>query len=118
MRRPLTTANVAKLSYRLAEGEEGESEDIVGKRKKYDLDRVVHSQSETTYRRWRGLRRSGRSVVSVRSTVPREVKVEISVARVAGSFNRCSRSLFLAVVLFALPILHAPLYLRTGFMVV
>ena len=68
VRRLLTTANEVKLSHGLAEGEEGESEDIVGKRKKYDLDRVVHSESETTNRRWRGLRRSGRSVILMEST--------------------------------------------------
>ena len=73
-----------KLSHGLAEGEEGVSEDVLGKRKKYDLDRVVHSQSETIDRMGKGLRRSGRSVVSVRSTAPREVKVEISGARVVG----------------------------------
>jgi hypothetical protein len=60
------------------------------KRKKYDLDRVVHSQSETRDRRW-GLA----SVVSVRSTVPREVKVEIFVARAVGFAIRASVPYFL-----------------------
>jgi hypothetical protein len=66
----------------------------LGKRKKYDLDRVVHSQSDTIDRRWGAgvgrVGRSCRSVVSVRSTAPREVKVEISVARAVGSINRVS----------------------------
>ncbi len=57
---------------------------LAGKRKKYDLDRVVNSQSETT--KQGGVAGVGRiaSVVSARSALPHEVKVEISGARVVG----------------------------------
>ncbi|MGZ3630995.1 MAG: hypothetical protein ACXVDN_25485, partial [Ktedonobacteraceae bacterium] len=55
---------------RLAEEVEGKSEDIKGKRKKYDLDRVVHSQSETIGQNWCELASEYIGhIVSVRSTV-------------------------------------------------
>jgi len=58
---------VVAVGSRLAEGEEGEREARTwrgGGVKPYDLDYVVHSQSETNDRRWWGWRRSCRSVVS------------------------------------------------------
>ena len=73
----------------LAEGEEGGSEARPWRGsgvKPYDLDSVVNSQSETTNRRWRGWRRSCRSVVSARSALPHEVKVE-TVATWGGAIN-------------------------------
>src|SRR5512135_3193183 len=80
-------------SHRLAEGEEGLSEDFKGVRKKYNLDRVVHSKSETICQRWHTLASEYIGhIVSVRSTVPHEVKVEISEAWVVGSSNSRQRS--------------------------
>ena len=64
-----------------------------GKRKKYDLDRVVHSQSETS---WELVSISlSAQLVSARSAVPREVKVEISEARVGRFQSGGSRAVFL-----------------------
>jgi hypothetical protein len=55
--------------------------------KLYYLDYVLNSKSETTDRRWWGWRRSCRSVVSVRSTLAHEVKVETVAARVGLSIR-------------------------------
>ena len=87
MRRLLTTANEVKLSHGLAEGEEGESEDFKGKRKKYDLDRVVHSAERNDEPKVAGLASVGSVGRFGACTAPREVKVEISGAWAVGFLN-------------------------------
>ncbi len=57
--------------------------------KPYDLDHVVNSQSETNDRRW-----GGASVVSARSALPHEVKVETVATRGRWYQYRDSGALF------------------------
>ena len=74
---------------RLAEREEGGSRGTFWRGsgvKPYYLDHVVNSQSETNDRRWWGERRSCRSVVSARSALPHEVRVE-TVATWGGEYQ-------------------------------